>query len=47
MTWDRSDSLSERTPAEEKFLKKKPADYRLACQAFVNGDATVEALPGQ
>ena len=44
---DGMDSLSERTPAEEKFLKKKPADYRLACQAFVNGDATVEALPGQ
>ena len=44
---DGMDSLSERTPGEEKFLKKKPADYRLACQAFVNGDATVEALPGQ
>ena len=44
---DGMESLSERTPAEEKFLKKKPADYRLACQAFVNGDATVEALPGQ
>ena len=44
---DGMDSLSERTPGEVKFLKKKPADYRLACQAFVTGDATVEALPGQ
>ena len=44
---DGMDSLSERTPGEEKFLKKKPADDRLACQALVNGDATVEALPGE
>ena len=39
------ESLSPRTEVEEKRLKSKPPSYRLACQAFVNGDVKVE-VPG-
>jgi len=31
------ENLSERTPAEEQKLKKKPDSYRLSCQTIVNG----------
>lgn len=31
------DNLSPRTDVENRKLKKKPANYRLACQTLVNG----------
>ena len=34
-----------RTPAEDKFLRKKPTSYRMACQAVVNGDVSVRLKP--
>lgn len=37
-----ADNLSPRTAVEEARLKKKPASYRMACQALINGDVTVE-----
>ena len=37
-----ADNLSPRTAAEEKILAKKGPSFRLACQAFVNGDVKVE-----
>jgi len=40
-----AENLSPRTAAEEKRLAKKPPTYRMACQALINGDVTVEALP--
>lgn len=39
------ENLSPRTPVEEKKLKKKPANYRLACQALVNGPVSVQTKP--
>ncbi|MFP4135308.1 MAG: 2Fe-2S iron-sulfur cluster-binding protein [Halothece sp.] len=40
------ENLSERTPAEEKKLKKKPDSYRLSCQTIVNGgDVTIRTKP--
>lgn len=36
------DNLSPRTAAEEKMLKKRPDNYRLACQVIVNGNVKVE-----
>ena len=40
------ENLSERTPAEEKKLKKKPDSYRLSCQTIVNGgDVTIGTKP--
>ena len=32
------ENLSPFTDAEKRILKKKPDNYRLACQAIVNGD---------
>ena len=39
---DGMDNLSDKTPVELKMGAKKPETYRLSCQAFVNGDASVE-----
>lgn len=39
------ENLSPRTPAEEKKLRKKPGNYRLACQTLVNGPVTVKIQP--
>jgi len=39
------ENLSPRTAAEDKILKKKPANYRLACQVFVNGNVKVQVPP--
>jgi ferredoxin len=41
---DGMDSLSPRTDVETKRGAKKPEDYRMACQAFVNGPVSVEML---
>ncbi|MBD1903925.1 (2Fe-2S)-binding protein [Funiculus sociatus GB2-A5] len=40
-----SENLSPRTPVEEQKLKKKPANYRLACQSLVNGNVAVKTKP--
>jgi ferredoxin len=39
------EDLSPRTAFEERKLKKKPASYRLACQALVNGAVSVKTKP--
>ncbi|AFZ49290.1 2Fe-2S iron-sulfur cluster-binding protein [Dactylococcopsis salina] len=40
------ENLSERTPAEQKKLKKKPDSYRLSCQTIVNhGDVSIVTKP--
>ena len=39
------ENLSPRTVFEERKLKKKPASYRLACQALVNGAISVKTKP--
>jgi ferredoxin len=39
------ENLSPRTPVEDKKLKKKPANYRLACQSLVNGPVSVITKP--
>lgn len=39
------ENLSPRSKVEEKKLKKKPANYRLACQTLVNGPVTVKTKP--
>ena len=39
------ENLSERTAFEQRKLKKKPDNYRLACQTVVNGDVSVETKP--
>lgn len=36
------ENLSPRTAFEERKLKKKPANYRLACQTIANGPGDVE-----
>eukprot|EP00250_Pteridium_aquilinum_P016082 c22930_g1_i2 orf=96-611(+) len=45
-----SDLLSERTDAEERYLKKNPSTWRLACQTIVgdksnSGKVVVQRLP--
>jgi ferredoxin len=40
-----AENLSERTDAEERKLRNKPATYRLACQTLVMGDITVRTKP--
>jgi len=40
------ENLSPRTAAEDKMLKKKPDNYRLACQVIVNGNVKVEVPEG-
>jgi ferredoxin len=39
------ENLSPRTEVEDRKLKKKPANYRLACQALVNGPIAVVTKP--
>jgi len=36
------DNLSPMTPVEAKKAAKKPSDYRMACQAIIEGDVSVE-----
>ncbi|MGB0562275.1 MAG: 2Fe-2S iron-sulfur cluster-binding protein [Spirulinaceae cyanobacterium] len=40
-----SGNLSERTEVENRKLRKKPANYRLACQTLVNGPTSVRTKP--
>ena len=39
------ENLSPKTDFEQRKLKKKPDNYRLACQVLVNGDITVKTKP--
>jgi ferredoxin len=39
------ENLSEKTDFEQRRLKKKPENYRLACQTLVNGPITVKTKP--
>jgi ferredoxin len=39
------ENLSEKTPFEQKRLKRKPENYRLACQTLVNGAVSVKTKP--
>ncbi|MEM9805673.1 MAG: 2Fe-2S iron-sulfur cluster-binding protein [Cyanobacteria bacterium P01_D01_bin.56] len=39
------DNLSSRTAVEEKRLKKRPDNCRLACQTLVNGPVSVVTKP--
>ena len=39
------ENLSPRTDTESRFLKKKPDNYRLACQTLVNGPISVLTKP--
>lgn len=39
--------LSPRTEAENRKLKKKPENYRLACQTLVHGPVSVVTKPGK
>lgn len=39
------ENLSEPTDFEKRKLKKKPDNYRLACQTLVNGPVTVNTKP--
>ncbi|WP_017653826.1 2Fe-2S iron-sulfur cluster-binding protein [Fortiea contorta] len=39
------ENLSPRTDVENKKLKKKPENYRLACQTLVNGPISVVTKP--
>ncbi|BAZ12887.1 putative ferredoxin [2Fe-2S] [Calothrix sp. NIES-4071] len=38
-------NLSPRTDAENRILKKKPENYRLACQTLVNGPVSIVTKP--
>jgi ferredoxin len=42
---DGLDNLSPRTEFENRKLKKKPDNYRLACQTLVNGPVSVKTKP--
>lgn len=42
---DGMENLSPRTDFEERKLKKKPQNYRLACQTVVNGPVCVKTKP--
>jgi len=39
--------LSPRTEAENRKLKKKPANYRLACQTLVHGPVSIVTKPSK
>ena len=39
------ENLSEKTAFEQKKLKRKPDNYRLACQTLVNGPISVNTKP--
>lgn len=40
-----AENLSPRTEFENRKLKKKPENYRLACQTIVNGPISVKSKP--
>lgn len=40
-----SENLSPRTTVEERKLRKRPSNCRLACQVIVNGPVTVRTKP--
>ncbi|MBZ8178601.1 MAG: 2Fe-2S iron-sulfur cluster-binding protein [Oscillatoria sp. PMC 1051.18] len=39
------ENLSPRTEAEKQKLKKRPDNYRLACQTSVNGSVSINTKP--
>lgn len=39
------ENLSPKTDFEERKLKRKPENYRLACQTLVNGSTSVKTKP--
>jgi len=39
------ENLSPKTEFENRKLKKKPDNYRLACQTIVNGEVSVNTKP--
>jgi ferredoxin len=39
------ENLSAKTDFEQRRLKKKPENYRLACQTLVNGPVSVQTKP--
>jgi ferredoxin len=39
------ENLSAKTDFEQRRLKKKPKNYRLACQTIVNGPISVQTKP--
>jgi ferredoxin len=39
------ENLSPKTDFEQRKLRKKPDNYRLACQTLVNGAVTVRSKP--
>ncbi|BAY08674.1 2Fe-2S iron-sulfur cluster-binding protein [Calothrix sp. NIES-2098] len=39
------ENLSPRTDVENRKLKKKPQNYRLACQTLVNGPVSIVTKP--
>lgn len=39
------ENLSPKTDFEQRKLRKKPENYRLACQTLVNGSVTVKPKP--
>jgi len=39
------ENLSDRTPAEQRFLARKSMTYRLACQTLIYGNVTVRTKP--
>lgn len=39
------DNLSPKTDFEQRKLKRKPENYRLACQTLVNGPISVKTKP--
>jgi len=39
------ENLSPKTPFEQRKLKRKPENYRLACQTLVNGPISVKTKP--
>jgi ferredoxin len=42
---DGMENLSPKTDFEQRRLKKKPENYRLACQTLVNGSVTIITKP--
>jgi ferredoxin len=42
---DGMENISPRTDAENKLLKKKPENFRLACQSIINGAVTIATKP--
>lgn len=40
-----SENLSPKTDVENRKLKRKPANYRLACQTLVDGSVSVKTKP--